>query len=81
MVNAGKVNAVQPCVPEANFYEIFRVFGRFLHSRNSVKYENDFRINHNSVQFRGGARLASEHLFNTIMLLSCIYDFARSHRL
>jgi hypothetical protein len=46
MVNAIMVNARAACVPEPDFHETFRVFGRFPRFKKSVKYNNNFPVNH-----------------------------------
>jgi hypothetical protein len=52
-VNAIVVNAKTLPVSHVDFCEIFRVFGRILRFRKSVKYKCNFHIKHKMVCFTG----------------------------
>ena len=57
IVNAGVVNAWQPCLPRAVFRVFFHVLGRIVRFKNPFKYICSSQINHDTVHFtarRGG---------------------------
>lgn len=66
MINVTVVNARPVNTFHAHFCEIFPVLGRFLHSKNPVKYNRRFGLNHNPAHFRPDTRATHPNLSLTI---------------